>query len=51
MIKPTRATGLENLELQRLRDRVGRLFAALQEATVAEDPLSFRCLGAASRSL
>ena len=40
MIKPIRATGLENLELKRLRDRVGRLFAALQEATVAEDPLS-----------
>ncbi|HWN10865.1 MAG TPA: Hsp20/alpha crystallin family protein [Pyrinomonadaceae bacterium] len=40
MIKPSRATGLERLELQRLRDRVGRLFAALQEATVAEDPLA-----------
>ena len=40
MIKPVRATGLERLELQRLRDRVGRLFAALQEATVAEDPLA-----------
>ena len=40
MIKPTRATGLERLELLRLRDRVGRLFAALQEATVAEDPLA-----------
>lgn len=40
MIKPARATGLERLELQRLRDRVGRLFAALQEATVAEDPLA-----------
>ena len=40
MIKPIRATGLERLELQRLRDRVGRLFAALQEATVAEDPLA-----------
>ena len=40
MIKPIRTTGLERLELQRLRDRVGRLFAALQEATVAEDPLA-----------
>jgi HSP20 family protein len=40
MLKPVRATGLERLELQRLRDRVGRLFAALQEATVAEDPLA-----------
>lgn len=40
MIKPARATGLERLELQRLRDRVGRLFAALQEATVAEEPLA-----------
>lgn len=39
MLKP-RATGLERLELHRLRDRVGRLFAALQEATVAEDPLA-----------
>lgn len=40
MIKPTRITGLERLELLRLRDRVGRLFAALQEATVADDPLA-----------
>ena len=40
MINPMRTTGLERLELQRLRDRVGRLFAALQEATVAEDPLA-----------
>ena len=40
MIKTVRTTGLERLELQRLRDRVGRLFAALQEATVAEDPLA-----------
>jgi HSP20 family protein len=40
MIKAVRATGLERLELHRLRDRVGRLFAALQEATVAEDPLA-----------
>jgi HSP20 family protein len=39
MIKPIRATGLERLEVQRLRDRVGRLYAALQEATEAEHPL------------
>lgn len=39
MIKPIRATGLERLELQRLRDRVGRLYAALQEAMEAESPL------------
>jgi hypothetical protein len=39
MIKPIRATGLERLELQRLRDRVGRLYAALQEATETENPL------------
>jgi HSP20 family protein len=40
MLKPTRTIGLERLELHRLRDRVGRLFAALQEATVADDPLA-----------
>ena len=40
MIKPIRATGLERLELQRLRDRVGRLYEALQEATEAENPLA-----------
>jgi len=39
-MKPIRATGLERLELHRLRDRVGRLFAALQEATEADDPLA-----------
>lgn len=39
MIKPIRATGLERLEVQRLRDRVGRLYAALCEATEAENPL------------
>ena len=39
MIKPIRATGLERLEVQRLRDRVGRLYAALMEATEAENPL------------
>ena len=40
MIKPIRATGLERLELQRLRDRVGRLYAALEEANEAESPLA-----------
>jgi hypothetical protein len=50
MIKPIRATGLERLELQRLRDRVGRLYAALQEATEAENPL-VSGVGAACRSL
>ena len=40
MMKTIRATGLERLELQRLRDRVGRLYAALQEATEAENPLA-----------
>ena len=39
MITPIRATGLERLEVQRLRDRVGRLYAALQEATEADNPL------------
>jgi HSP20 family protein len=39
MIKPIRATGFERVEVQRLRDRVGRLYAALQEATEAENPL------------
>jgi len=40
MIKTARATGLERLELQRLRDRVGLLYAALQEATEADNPLA-----------
>ena len=40
MIKPIRATGLERLELQRLRDRIGRLYAYLQEATEAEQPIA-----------
>lgn len=40
MIRHVGVTGLERLELQRLRDRVGRLFAALQEATEADDPLA-----------
>ena len=39
MIKPIRATGLERLEVQLLRDRVGQIYAALQEATEAENPL------------
>ena len=40
MIKHVAAVGLERLELKRLRDRVGRLFSALQEATEADDPLA-----------
>src|SRR5947207_13352890 len=40
MIKHVGAAGLERLELQRLRDRVGRLFAALQEAMEADAPLA-----------
>jgi HSP20 family protein len=40
MINHVGAVGLERLELQRLRDRVGRLFSALQEATEADDPLA-----------
>lgn len=38
MIKAVQPTGLERLELERLRDRVGRLFDALQEATLADAP-------------
>ncbi|HEV2913252.1 MAG TPA: Hsp20/alpha crystallin family protein [Pyrinomonadaceae bacterium] len=38
MIKAAHVTGLERLELERLRDRVGRLFDALQEATLADAP-------------
>lgn len=33
MVKAIHATGLERIELERLRDRVGRLYMALQEAT------------------
>jgi HSP20 family protein len=40
MIKHVRAAGLERLELQRLRDRVGRLFSALQEAMEIDAPLA-----------
>lgn len=38
MLKPARVTGLERIELERLRDRVGLLFAALQEATITDAP-------------
>jgi HSP20 family protein len=38
MMKAARATGLERLELERLRDQVGRLYAALQEATLTDAP-------------
>lgn len=38
MVKAVHATGLERIELERLRDRVGHLFAALQEATQADVP-------------
>ena len=38
MIKAAHATGLERLELERLRDRVGQLFDALQEATLTDAP-------------
>ena len=37
-MKVAAVTGLERLELERLRDRVGRLFAALQEATLTDAP-------------
>ncbi len=40
MVKAVHATGLERLELERLRDRVGRLYAALQEATQADVPIA-----------
>jgi HSP20 family protein len=40
MIKQVRAAGLERWEIQRLRDRVGRLFAALQEAAEVDGPLA-----------
>lgn len=38
MIKVIHATGLERIELEGLRDRVGRLFDALQEAAEADAP-------------
>ena len=40
MVKAVHATGLERMELERLRDRVGRLYAALQEATQADLPVA-----------
>ncbi|MDQ2856800.1 MAG: Hsp20/alpha crystallin family protein [Acidobacteriota bacterium] len=39
MIRHVRSAGLERLEVQKLRDRVGRLFAALQEAAEVDGPL------------
>lgn len=38
MIKLVHATGLERIELERLRDRVGKLYLALQEATETDTP-------------
>jgi HSP20 family protein len=38
MIKVVHATGLERIELEHLRDRVGRLYVALQEAAEADAP-------------
>lgn len=38
MVKAAHATGLERIELEKLRDRVGRLYAALQEATQSDVP-------------
>lgn len=38
MIKTARVTGLERVELERLRDRVGLLLSALQEATLSDGP-------------
>jgi HSP20 family protein len=38
MVKVAHATGLERIELERLRDHVGRLYVALQEATEADTP-------------
>ncbi|HMF57443.1 MAG TPA: Hsp20/alpha crystallin family protein [Pyrinomonadaceae bacterium] len=37
-MKVVSVTGLERLELERLRDRVGRLLAALEEATLTDAP-------------
>lgn len=39
MSKPVQAAGLEHIELERLRIRVGHLFAALQEAAAETVPL------------
>ncbi len=38
MVKVVHATGLERIELEQLLERVGRLFAALQEAAEADVP-------------
>jgi len=38
MVKSVGAAGLERLELQRLTERIGRLFAVLQEAAEAQLP-------------
>jgi HSP20 family protein len=38
MLKAAHATVIERIELERLRDRVGRLFAVLQEAAQADVP-------------
>jgi HSP20 family protein len=38
MLKPARVTGLERIELERLRDRVGLLLSALEEATLTDAP-------------
>ena len=38
MVKVVHATGLERIELEHLRDRVGRLYVALQEASEADAP-------------
>lgn len=38
MINVVHATGLERIELEHLRDRVGRLYVALQEAAEADAP-------------
>ena len=37
-MKVVSVTGLERLELERLRDRVGRLYSALEEATLTDAP-------------
>jgi HSP20 family protein len=39
-MKAVVATGLERLEIKRLRDRIGQLFATLQEAVEADAPLA-----------
>ena len=39
-MKAVVSTGLERLEIKRLRDRIGRLFATLQEAVEVDAPLA-----------